>query len=157
MVILIRIYAFYFGSPRRIKYSTFTALRRFTYLYGIMALYMAHDGVAVETVLFLATFVVRMFFRNGVSSPFPEVWKGSVSKNSADVAVPRLCVFPSARGGLPAACRRVRDVTRLHLYAYLCTRLHGGSTCGAGTHSRLIPLGPHILPRYTRHVLVACV
>ena len=31
--------------------------------------------------------------RNGVSNPFPEVWKGSVSKNSADVTVPRLCGF----------------------------------------------------------------
>ncbi len=34
MVILIRIYAFYFGSPRRINYITFIALRFFTYLYG---------------------------------------------------------------------------------------------------------------------------
>ena len=95
--------------------------------------------------------------RNGVSSPFLEVWKGSVRKNSADVAVPRLCGFPSVRGGLPAPCRRVCDVTRLHLYAYLWTRLQGCSTCGAGTRSRLIPFGPHNLPRYTLHVLIACV
>ena len=122
-----------------------------------MAVYVAHDGVAVATGLFLATFVVRMIFRNGVSSPFPGVWKGSVSKNSADVALPRLCGFPLARGGLPAACRRVRDVTRLHLYVYLWTRLHGGFTCGAGIHSRLISFGPHTLPRYMQHVLVACV
>ena len=121
MVILIRIYAFYFGSPRRIKYNTFTALRRFTYLYGITAMYMAQDGVAVETELFLATFVVRMAFRKGLCSPFPGVWKGNASTNSADVAVPKLCSFPQARGGLPSASHRVHSVTRLYLrFAFMC-------------------------------------
>ena len=84
-----------------------------------MAVNVAHDGVAVATGLFLPTFVVRMVFRNGVSGPFPGVWKRSVSGISANVAVTRLCGFPSVRGGLPATCRRVRVVTRLHIYAYL--------------------------------------
>ena len=100
--------------------------------YGISLTYMAHVGVAVETELFLATFVVRMAFRNAVSIPFRGVWEGNASTNSADVAVPRLCSLPQARGGLPAAYRRVHDVTQLYLrFAFMCaclwTQLHGGT------------------------------
>ena len=39
--------------------------------------------------LFLATAVVRMLFRNGVSSPFSGFRNGNASEFSADAAVPR--------------------------------------------------------------------
>ena len=94
MVILIRIYTFYFGSPRHINYNTFTTLRRFTYLYGIMAMHVAHSGAVVERELFLATFVFRMIFCNSVSSQFSWIGNYHASEISADAAVPRLCCFP---------------------------------------------------------------
>ena len=62
MVNLTLIYAFYFRSPSHIKYGTFTTLRRFTYLYGNKAMYVAHGGVVVETEVVLATIVVTMIF-----------------------------------------------------------------------------------------------
>ena len=119
IVILIRLYAFYFGPPHSRHY-------------GISLTYMAHAGVAVEKELFLATFVVRMAFRNAVSTQLPGVWNGNVSTYSADVAVPRLCGFPQARGGLPAAmyAALLGYTSASPLCACMClwTRLHGGST-----------------------------
>ena len=55
---------------------------------------VVQDGTVVELNAFLATFVVRMYFRNSVSSTFSQVWKGNASTFSADAAVPRLCSFP---------------------------------------------------------------
>ena len=57
-------------------------------------MYMAHDGVAVETELFLATFVVRMIFCNSFSSLFSGIGNYHASEISADAAVPRLCGVP---------------------------------------------------------------
>ena len=74
--------------------------------------------------LLLTTDVVRMISAHSVSSPFSGFWKrnaSNVSKITAGVAVPRLCGSPSARGGLTAARRRVRDVTRLCLrFTFMC-------------------------------------
>ena len=55
---------------------------------------VVQDGTVVELNAFLATFVVRMYFRNSASSTFSQVWKGNASTFSADAAVPRLCSFP---------------------------------------------------------------
>ncbi len=73
--------------------------------------------------LLLATDVFRMISALSVSSPFSGFWMrnaSNVSRISAGVAVPRLCGFPSARGRLPAARRRVRDVTGYAYASPLC-------------------------------------
>ena len=156
MVILIRLYAFYFGSPRRITYNTFKALRRFTYLYGIMTMYMAHYGVAVETELFLATFVVRMNFRNGFSSPFSQHWKCNASTFLQTLQFPGSAVSIGAwrTSGRVSPCTRISAATPLCMSVDPTSR---GLNLWRRHHSRLIPFSPHTLPRYTRHVLIACV
>ena len=71
------------SSASYLRYMLFLVLRSTT---------CRHDLKGGE--LFLATDVVRMFFRNGVSSPFSEVRNGNPSRNSADAAVPRMCSLP---------------------------------------------------------------
>ena len=140
MVILIRLCAFYFGSPRRITYNTFTTLRRFTYLYGITAMYMAHDGVAVETELFLATFVVRMNFRKGVSSPFSQVWKGNSSHFLQTLRFP----------GSAAFHRRVED---FRSRVAVCAMFRGYAfmhVCGPDFTEALL-VAPAPFPAHTVH------
>ena len=151
-VILIRIYAFYFGSPRLITYITFTALRNFTYLYGTRWGWRLRQS----------SFWRRSWSEWLSATPFPSRFLESGKVTSAHIL--QTLRFP----GSAAFHRRVEDFrppcTRrytaiLSLRLYVCVSVdqtsRGLCTCGAGRHSLLIRFLHHTLPRYTRHVLIA--
>ena len=139
-VILIRIYAFYFGSPRLIKYITFTALRNFTYLYGTRS-----GGGGCEK---------RCFWRRSWSewlsaTPFPSRFLESGKVTPAQIL--QTLRFP----GSAAFHRRVEDFrpaamyAALHGYTFaspLCVRVCGPDFTGA-LHLRGGPAFPaHTVP-----------
>ena len=91
MVILIRLYAFYFCSLRLVTYITFTTSRRFTYLQGLMVMFVAHCRVAVGLEGFLAAAVVRMISATASPACFQVSGTVTLAIFFADAAVRMLC------------------------------------------------------------------